>query len=180
MDDLVARKFMMRMFLNGERSNPRSSPPSRPPLLRAALLLAGFLLLSSCSGNRASANLATLPKESAPVTVATATQKTVPVELNAIGTVESYSSVSVKALVSGELMQVHFKEGQEVRKGDLLFRIDPRPFEAELRRAEGNLAKDTAQAKQAEASLPRDMPQAKNPKVQPRRYADLFKEGVVS
>jgi multidrug efflux system membrane fusion protein len=146
----------------------------------ADFLLPSLFLLSSCSGNRASANLGSLANEAVPVTVATATQKTVPVEVNAIGTVEAYSSVSVKALVSGELIEVHFKEGQEVKRGDLLFKIDPRPFQAELRRAEGNLAKDTAQAKQAEANLARDMAQAKNAEVQSRRYADLFKEGVVA
>jgi membrane fusion protein, multidrug efflux system len=167
-------------FLNAER---RTHPGLSHPWVHmgiADFLLASLFLLSSCSGNRASANLGSLANEAVPVTVATATQKTVPVEVNAIGTMEAYSSVSVKALVSGELIEVHFKEGQEVKRGDLLFKIDPRPFQAELRRAEGNLAKDTAQAKQAEANLARDMAQAKNAEVQSRRYADLFKEGVVA
>jgi membrane fusion protein, multidrug efflux system len=171
---------MIPMFLSADQRVRPTPLPSIVPTGRVGLLLGSLLLLSSCSGNRASANLGGPAKESVPVTVATVTQKTVPVEVNAIGTVEPYSSVSVKALVSGELKEVHFKEGQEVRRGDLLFKIDPRPFEAELRRAEGNLAKDTAQAKQAEANLARDMAQAKNAEVQSRRYADLFKEGVVA
>jgi len=172
--------LMMKLMLNAERRSAPSSSPPGGPLDGVGLLLAGLLLLSSCSGNRASANLATLAKESVPVTVTSASQKTIPVEVNAIGTVEAYSSVSVKSLVSGELIEVHFKEGQEVKRGDLLFKIDARPFEAELRRAEGNLAKDTAQAKQAEANLARDTAQATNAQVQSRRYADLFKEGVVA
>jgi len=146
-----------------------------------ASLLASSVSFLACSGNRASATTEqAVLKEAVPVAVSTVIQKTVPIEVRAIGNVEAYSTVSVKALVSGELIKVYFKEGQEVRKGDLLFQIDPRPFEAELRRAEGNLAKDTAQAKQAEANLARDMAQAKNAEMQARRYADLFKEGVVA
>jgi multidrug efflux system membrane fusion protein len=90
----------------------------------------------------------------------------VPVQIHAIGNVEAYSTVSVKTQVAGELIGVYFKEGQEVKKGDLLFLIDPRPFEAALKQAEANLAKDVAQMKKAE--------------VDARRYTDLFKKGVVS
>jgi len=115
-----------------------------------------------------------------PVTVASVIQKTVPVEITAIGNVEAYTTVSVKALVSGELTEVHFQEGQEVKKGDLLFEVDPRPFESALKRAEGNLARDTAQLHQAEANLAKDTAQAKNANVQASRYDDLFKEGVVA
>src|SRR3990172_8691122 len=103
-----------------------------------------------------------------------------PVEVNAIGNVESFSTVSVKVLVSGELVEVYFREGQEVKKGEVLFKIHPRPFEAALRRAEGNLARDVAQAKQAEANLAKDTAQAKNAETQSRRYEGLFKEGVVA
>jgi membrane fusion protein, multidrug efflux system len=138
-------------------------------------------VLSSCSGNRANAK-PELAAASAgvPVTVASVAQKTLPVEVSAIGNVEAYSTVSVKALVSGELTEVHFQEGQEVKTGDLLFQIDPRPFESALRRADGNLARDTAQLHQAEANLAKDTAQAKNADVQVRRYQDLLKEGVVA
>jgi multidrug efflux system membrane fusion protein len=70
-----------------------------------------------------------------PVTVAPVIQETVPVQLRTIGNVQAHSTVSVKSLVAGELTRVHFKEGQDVRKGDLLFTIDPRPFEAAVRQA---------------------------------------------
>src|SRR5260370_1156316 len=66
--------------------------------------------------------------ETAPVTVATAIQKTVPVELRAIGNVEAYSQVSVKSQVEGQLGRVYFREGDDVKQGDLLFTINRRPF----------------------------------------------------
>jgi membrane fusion protein, multidrug efflux system len=82
--------------------------------------------------------------------------------------------------VSGELNSVHFKEGDYVKKGDLLFQIDPRPFDAAVSQAEANLARDTAQLAQAEANLGRDLAQEKYAKQQAARYADLSKEGVIS
>jgi membrane fusion protein, multidrug efflux system len=89
-----------------------------------------------------------------------------PVELQAIGNVEAISTVSIKAQISGQLMRVHFKEGDFVKKGQLLFTIDRQPFEAALRQAEGTLAKDEAQAL--------------NSKLDAERYQGLGKEGVVS
>src|SRR5262249_21173042 len=70
-----------------------------------------------------------------PVAVAVAEQKAMPVQIQAIGSVEAYTVVSVKAQVGGELVKVHFKEGQDVKKGDQLFTIDRRPFEAALAQA---------------------------------------------
>jgi membrane fusion protein, multidrug efflux system len=100
-----------------------------------------------------------------PVTVSTATQKTVPVQLRAIGNVQAYSTVTIKSKVGGELVRVHFTEGQDVKKGDLLFMIDPRPYEAAL--------------KQAEANLERDLVRAKNAQEDARRYESLIQKGVV-
>jgi multidrug efflux pump subunit AcrA (membrane-fusion protein) len=84
-------------------------------------------------------------REAVPVLIATATQKTMPLQIRAVGNVEAYSTVAVKSQVTGVLTQAHFKEGQDVKKGQLLFTIDPRPFEAALKQAEANLARDTAQ-----------------------------------
>ena len=70
-----------------------------------------------------------------PVLVAKVIRKTVAQRLHAIGRVEAYSTVEIKSQINGQVMQVHFKEGQEVRRGDLLFTIDPRPFEAALNSA---------------------------------------------
>jgi len=100
-----------------------------------------------------------------PVTVSTATQKTVPVQLRAIGNVQAYSTVTIKSKVGGELVRVHFTEGQDVKKGDLLFMIDPRPYEAALKQAEANLQRDIAQAKHAREDA--------------RRYESLIQKGVV-
>ena len=84
-----------------------------------------------------------------PVAVATVEQKAMPVQIQAIGSVEANSVVSVKAQVGGELVRVHFKEGQDVKKGDLLFTIDRRPFQAALGQAEATLAQHQAQVRQA-------------------------------
>ncbi len=74
-----------------------------------------------------------------PVLVATVEQKAVPLQVKAIGAVEAYSNVSVKTQVTGELTGVHFKEGADVSKGQLLFTLDKRPFEAALKQAQGML-----------------------------------------
>jgi len=114
------------------------------------------------------------------VSVAVATLETAPVEIHAIGTVEPSSIVQVKSQISGELLSVHFVEGANVNKGDLLFKIDPRPYEDALRQAEAALQKDTAQLRQAEANLARDTAQEKNAQAESARYTALAKEGVIS
>jgi multidrug efflux system membrane fusion protein len=106
------------------------------------------------------------PREAVPVLVATAMQKAVPVQVRAVGNVEPYTTVSVKSQVTGVLMQAHFKEGQDVKKGQLLFTIDPRPFEAALKQAEANLARDAAQLR--------------NLREQVKRYAELVEKQYVS
>jgi len=115
-----------------------------------------------------------------PVTVATAVQKSVPIQLRPIGNVESYASITIKAQVAGELVRIHFSEGQDVKKGDLLFEIDRRPYEQALHQAEANLSRDLAQQTQAEANLGRDLAQAENARAQAARYAKLTAEGVIS
>jgi len=134
---------------------------------RAFTLLAVLSLLATslftCSGQ----NPGGPPeKEAVPVTAATVVQKTVPVQLRAIGNVEAYSTVSVRSQVNGELMGVYFKEGQDVNKGALLFTIDPRPYEAALTEAEATLAKDTAQFENARREV--------------GRFQKLFEEGLIS
>ena len=104
--------------------------------------------------------------EAVPVLVATAVQKSVPVQLRAVGNVEPYNTVSVKSQVTGVLQQAHFKEGQDVKKGQLLFTIDPRPLEAALKQAEANLARDSAQLR--------------NMREQLKRYAELVEKQYVS
>jgi multidrug efflux system membrane fusion protein len=93
--------------------------------------------------------------ETVPVTVAQAVTRDVPVAFRAIGWVEPYARVTIKARVSGELKQVHFREGQEVKAGDLLLTIDPRPYEMALQEAEARLARDESLADKAEKDLQR-------------------------
>ena len=126
-----------------------------------SLLIILLLLLSACYKKTEP-----VKKPPAPVTAAAVIQKTVPVQISAIGNVEAYSTVSVKSQIGGELIRVHFREGQDVKKGDLLFTIDPRPYEAALKQAEANLAKDTAQLENAREEV--------------RRYAELVKKGYVA
>jgi multidrug efflux system membrane fusion protein len=90
-----------------------------------------------------------------PVSVAQAEQRDVPLEIAAVGRVESIATVSVKAQVGGEVTAIYFKEGQAVRKGDRLFSIDPRPYEIAERQAESLLEKDRALLKNAEADAAR-------------------------
>jgi multidrug efflux system membrane fusion protein len=143
--------------------------------LRAYLAL-GVLLVSACSTPK----VQTAQKPTVPVTVATAVQRNVPVQLRPIGNVEAYSTISVKAQIGGDLIRVYFTEGQDVKKGSTLFQIDPRPYEQQVKQVEAALAKDLAQIRQAEANLARDTAQFKNADVQAGRYSKLVAEGVIS
>src|SRR5450759_2763825 len=87
-----------------------------------------------------------------PVTVANASHRDVPVEVQVIGNVEAYSTITVKAQVGGQLTDVFFKEGDFVKKGEKLFTIDPRPLEAAYNQATANIARDEASLLQARAN----------------------------
>jgi len=115
-----------------------------------------------------------------PVVVAMVSQRDVPINVDVIGNVEAYSTITVKAQVGGELTKVSFHEGDFVKKGDLLFTIDARPFEAQLAQAQANLARDTAALSQAQANLARDNANEKYAQDQAKRYSGLFEQGVVS
>ncbi|MGZ6249441.1 MAG: efflux RND transporter periplasmic adaptor subunit [Syntrophales bacterium] len=90
-----------------------------------------------------------------PVVVAAAVEKTIPVQINAIGNVEAYQTISVKTQITGEITKVNFREGQDVDKGYLLFELDCRPYLEAVKQAEANLARDEAQAKNAHLDLER-------------------------
>ena len=140
----------------------------RHPWIAIGLVLAGVVVgynqISSGTGKKLDRRSGA--RQALPVSVAHVIRKTLPVQLRAVGTVEAYSTVSVRSQITGTLTNVHFKEGQDVKKGELLFTIDPRPFEAAL--------------KQVEANLGRDLAQLENAIQQARRYGELVKKQYVS
>ncbi len=135
---------------------------SLPRNAKLAALLSSLALLAACSTTKA----APAAKPVVPVLAAAVEQKDVPLQIRGIGAVEAYSTVAVKTQITGELTGVYFKEGADVKKGQLIFTLDKRPLEADVKRAEGTLAKDMAQAA--------------NTRAQQRRYNALMQAGVVS
>ncbi|HEV2234525.1 MAG TPA: efflux RND transporter periplasmic adaptor subunit [Terriglobia bacterium] len=140
--------------------------------LSIALITAGLFLLPSCSDKSTTGKAAPSPQAAlaamppVPVTLGVASLKTVPIQVRTIGNGEAYSTVNVKSQVEGKVERVYFEEGQTVKKGQLLFSIDARPFETAVQQAQANLAKDQALEKNAQA--------------QAARYDELFKSGIVS
>lgn len=115
-----------------------------------------------------------------PVVAAKVVQRSVPIEVLAVGNVEAYSTINVVPQVGGQLTQVYFHEGDYVAKGAKLFMIDPRPLEAMVAQAEANLARDTALLQQAQANLARDTANQKYARETADRYGKLFEQGIVS
>jgi membrane fusion protein, multidrug efflux system len=130
--------------------------------LIAVAAIVGYLV----SGTSASGTAKGRDPAPVPVSVVAVAQQSMPVRIAAIGNVEPFATVSVKARVDGQIVDVGFKEGEEVREGQVLFRIDPRPFEAALRQAEATHQRDTAAAAQARA--------------QEKRYLELLEKNYVS
>ncbi len=129
--------------------------------IAAAAAVAGT---AACSSQGAKGSGRALP--GSPVDVAQVVAKDLPLDVSAVGRVEAISTVAVKAQISGEVMTVHFKEGQAVRKGDLLFTIDPRPFDIALKQAESLLERDRALLRNAQADV--------------ARYAELVQKDYVT
>jgi membrane fusion protein, multidrug efflux system len=140
--------------------------------IRAVLLLSTLpLLTAGCSGggkgdgppgDKAKAGA----QPAVPVVVSTVARKTVPVQVEAVGKVEPLSTVAVLARVGGELTGVHFTEGQEVQKGQVLFTLDPRPYQAALDQAQAAVARDKAVAANSASDL--------------KRYGDLVQKEYVT
>jgi len=172
----MSRLYLIFREKNGNSADARSVRLDRHCAMRAAAIAVACLLLQSCSGK----SKAVERSNAVPVVVASVVSKTVPMNLHSVGNVEAYSTIAVKAQVSGELTRVYFQEGDYVKKNQLLFEIDPRPYQAAVSQAEANLARDTAQLSQAEANLARDTAQEKYAREQAQRYSDLFHQGVTS
>ncbi len=146
----------------GTRKHPLSRKHSISGLRGVLSSLIVATLLTGCSpGGRAPKE----PPKAAPVTIGSAVQKSIPIQVRAIGTVEAYSTVSVKTMIGGQILKVGFSEGQDVRKGDLLFEIDPAPYEAALKMAEAARARDIALKDNAEREV--------------RRYASLVEKDLI-
>jgi membrane fusion protein, multidrug efflux system len=115
-----------------------------------------------------------------PVEVAKVVRKNVPIDVTAVGNVEPLSTVSVRPQVGGQIEEVFIEDGQYVAKGQKLFQINARPFEAQVAQVEANLARDRAQLGQAQANLARDVASEKYAREAAERYVALFGQGVVS
>jgi len=114
------------------------------------------------------------------VVTAKVSEKDVPVDIAAIGNVEAYASISVRAQITGQLMEIHFQEGDSVKQGQTLFTLDRRPFEAALAQADANLTRDKALLAQAEAQLSRDAANAEYQQLTAERQAQLNARGIVA
>jgi multidrug efflux system membrane fusion protein len=131
----------------------------KPLLVLAAMLLAGlgaWMAHTQWSVEAAAQNPAPASAPTVPVTAGTAEARDMPTYVRGIGSVQAYNTVTVKSRVDGQIMKVSFTEGQEVKAGDLLFEIDPRPFQAAVSLAAANKEKDEAQLVSAQADLKRD------------------------
>jgi membrane fusion protein, multidrug efflux system len=148
--------------------------------------LFGFLLLlfaeQGCKSSKSSEPPSKRGMKGGPVPVAVskAIRKDVPIDLQAIGTVEASWPVTVKSQINGELTRVFFQEGAFVKKGDPLFSIDARAYEAQLNQAQANLAKDESVLAQIEANLTRDLAQQKLAQSQAARYSSLLEKRLIS
>lgn len=161
-----------------------------PAPLAIGFILFAFIALQGCGDKTVSADKGPVTGRGGrgrggetgpvPVVVAMVGAKTVPINIDVIGNVEAYSTITVKAQISGQLNKVSFQEGDYVKKDDLLFTIDSRPYEAQLNQLEANIARDTAALGQAQANLARDTANEKYAQTQAGRYEKLFEEGVVS
>ena len=127
----------------------------KKPLLPLAAPLASVLALASALAACGGGTSKKLPPQEAPVRVAKVDRRAVPLDVAAVGHVEAYSVVSVKPQVGGVVLKVGFREGEDVASGQVLFQIDPRPFEAALAQAKANRERDGARQAEAERTLAR-------------------------
>ena len=157
---------------NNKPGKKRSSARSIGILLLIVILAGGFFLWRSthkpqttAAAGRGRGDRNADGNARIPVAVTPAQRRDLPVYLDGLGSVEAFNTVTLKSRVDGQMMEVRFKEGQDVKKGDLLAIIDSRPYEVALAQAQANLAKDTAQLTDAKLNVD--------------RYGQLVKDGVI-
>lgn len=147
-------------------TNPQPACAIQKALLALILCSALTLPLSACGKDEKPGKKGNAERPPAPVTVALVTEKQIPVEMEGSGHVEAGHSVEVRPRISGQLLAVHFREGQDVRKGDLLFTVDPAPFKAKLDQARADLERDKAKRDLAARQV--------------KRYKDISDKGYLS
>lgn len=148
---------------------------------RIVLVVAALAVLSACqrqNAGRPTAQAGFVPV--VPVSVAPVTQGSVPIEIHSVGRVEPSAVIQVRSQIGGQIVRVAFAEGANVKKDDLLFEIDSRPYREALIQAEATLARDKAQLRQSEANLERDKAQLKSAEADDMRNRELSQEGLAS
>jgi len=145
-------------------------------MLQVSLIV---ILSAALAGCKSAATVRGGPPATA-IRVVSARTMDVPLELSAIGTVEAVSTVEVKSRVAGQVRSIHFQEGQDVARGQLLFQIDPDPLNAQIAELEANVSRDSALARQARATVLKDEAQLKTARNQAGRSAQLSREGIIS
>ncbi len=151
-------------------SSAKTNPFSK--FLALSALLISLLLFISCKPKEAAAGGGAGARGrqggpmTIPVAVASVGKQDMPVYMSGLGTVTAYNTVTVKSRVDGQIVQIAFREGQDVRKGDLLVVIDPRPFQTALEQAQANLFRDEATLKDAQVNL--------------ERFRGLYQAGVIA
>ncbi|MBV9267582.1 MAG: efflux RND transporter periplasmic adaptor subunit [Acidobacteriaceae bacterium] len=138
------------------------------------------VLLVSCGGKDTAKAAGMRGMPPAPVRAVAAVSADVPLLVSAVGNVEAISSVDVKSRVAGQILRVDFQEGQDVRKGQLLFEIDPEPLQRQIAELQADIAKDIALEQQARANVLKDEAQLKQARASADRGVALAKEGIYS
>ena len=162
-----------------DRQRPRRTRARIVQIVSVVVLLLLLVLLWRFLGDRASPKAAGRG-EVVPVEMAAVTQKDVPIQIKAIGNVEALSTIAVRSQVEGVLQRVAFTPGEEVKKGALLFTIDPRPLQAALSQAEANLLKAMASVRQGRDIVLKDEAIANNSRAIVNRDLKLIEAGVIS
>ncbi|HEV7547387.1 MAG TPA: efflux RND transporter periplasmic adaptor subunit [Reyranella sp.] len=123
--------------------------------LLIGLVVAGYIGINQMGRDKARAAAAASGQPAVPVVIAIAQARDVPVVIRGLGNVQAYKTVAIRSRVEGQIVKISFEEGQNVKAGDQLFQIDPRPFQAALDQASANLKKDEAQLEGAQLDLER-------------------------
>ena len=157
-----------------------ASPCNRAGTQTALLLVAVCDIALLLGGCRSQTSVAAGPPPAMPVTTATASIQPAPLDIRAVGMVEPSTHIEVKSQIAGQIMSIHFVEGQDVNEGQTLFDIDARPYRDALEQAEATVARDRAQLNQAIATVQKDIAQSKGAEADAQRFGTLGKEKLVS